>query len=428
LRRPESTDDLLSLLNKGSSNQFLSLADVGLIVLLGPKRSHLEVREPEPVVLVLNADKKLTKALGIARKGAAGLTGTYSAVAAERLARDLASLVAQSIEAPPNQDCELIDGHHLIGESPDMLEIKSYISRVAPTSSNVLITGETGTGKELVAELVQKNSPRRNAGFACFNCAAIPDSLLESELFGYGRGAFTGAHSAYDGKLESADGGTVFFDEIGDMSMQAQAKVLRLLENKEIQPLGAKRPRKVDFRIIAATNQDVDSPESATRFRRDLYFRLNIGRIHIPPLRERPMDIPLLLSHFLNHLNAQFGRQVEGFSKTAWDHLIAYKWPGNIRELKNVMEALFVNLPRGRVATLELPERMQRQMSSAAILPPDEQRELVRALRSADGNKSKAARQLHWSRMTLYRKMAKYSMEPVPGNRKPASPENLRPE
>ena len=314
----------------------------------------------------------------------------------------------------------LVDGSRLIGESEPAQEIRSSIQKIAARDTTVLITGETGTGKELIAELIHKNSRRRQNSYLCVNCAAIPDDLLESELFGYERGAFTGAHLSGPGKLEGANGGTVFFDEIGDMSLYAQAKILRLIETREIQRLGAKRPTRVDFRIIAATNQEIDSPCSSSRFRRDLYFRLNVARIHVPALRERKSDIPLLVRHFIEHFNLEFGYQVQGVSEDTMRVLLRYDWPGNIREVKNTVESLFVN-HNASERRLELPARMMQQAGSAASAPPTEQERLLSALWATDWNKSKAARQLHWSRMTLYRKMAKYAM--TPEARKTLTPE-----
>jgi transcriptional regulator with PAS, ATPase and Fis domain len=321
--------------------------------------------------------------------------------------------------------CDLIDGQRIIGESPPIEEVKRSIQRVAATDANVLITGETGTGKELIAELIQKNSKRRHTHYVCINCAAIPDSLLESELFGYERGAFTGAQFGAAGKLEGAHGGTVFFDEIGDMSLHAQAKILRLIETKEIQRLGAKRPTRVDFRVIAATNRDIDSPLDSAHFRRDLYFRLNVARIHLPALRERKSDIPLLIRHFIQHFNRELGRSIERVGEAALRDLLQYGWPGNIRELRNVVEGLFVNLPPGRVTQLELPEWMRQQVAGTAGLTLNEQERLISTLWATDWNKSKAARTLHWSRMTLYRKMAKYGLEE---GREKKPPQSARPE
>lgn len=292
-----------------------------------------------------------------------------------------------------------------------MREIKAYIGKVALTNSIVLITGETGTGKELVAELIHNNSLRQEMPFVCLNCAAIPDGLLESELFGYEKGAFTGAYSNKDGMLKLADGGTVFFDEIGDMSPFAQAKVLRAIESKTVYRLGGMRNISLDVRVIAATNQDLDHSVAEGKFRKDLYFRLNVARIHIPPLRDRKEDIILLLDYYIQELNRQFGLNVEGFDEEALDYLLCYDWPGNVRELKNLLEAIFISLPSRRITLLDMPKPFRRHLKDTEGLPQNERDRLLAALFSTNWNKSKAAQKLHWSRMTLYRKMAKYQIE-----------------
>lgn len=307
----------------------------------------------------------------------------------------------------------LIDGHKMIADSQKMLEIKAYIRKVAGTESSVVITGETGTGKELAAELIHGNSPRQPKPFVCINCAAIPENLLESELFGHERGAFTGAHSQKEGKLKLADGGTVFFDEIGDMTPYAQAKILRAIECKEVYRLGGRVSIALDVRVIAATNQDLEQLVAENKFRKDLYFRLNVARIHLPPLRERPKDIPLLIDHYIRELNRRFGREVEGVTAEALGHLISYDWPGNVRELKNLVEAVFVNLSSRRISVTDLPEQYQRRFQSAEGLPVPERERVLSALFSTNWNRSRAAQKLHWSRMTLYRKMAKYRITPA---------------
>ncbi|MFO0793844.1 MAG: sigma-54 dependent transcriptional regulator [Candidatus Brocadiaceae bacterium] len=296
----------------------------------------------------------------------------------------------------------------MIGENLQMQGIKTYIGNVASTDSNVLITGETGTGKELTAELIHKNSPRYQKPFVCINCTAIPDNLLESELFGYDRGAFTGADSLKEGKLKHADGGTVFFDEIGDMSLYHQAKILRCIENKEVQRLGGKGSIPLNIRIIAATNQELDQLVEEGKFRKDLYFRLNVARVHLPPLRERKEDIPHFLDFFLRKFNLQFGRAVEGFTGDTLEYLLSYDWPGNIRELKNLLEAIFINSPSRRITFLELPEQFRRKLEEMKNLPLSDQALLLSTLITTKWNKSKTAQKLQWSRMTLYRKMAKY--------------------
>jgi DNA-binding NtrC family response regulator len=306
--------------------------------------------------------------------------------------------------------CRPLGWDEIIGGSPAMRAIKGSMGRLAATDSNVLITGETGTGKELVAELIHRNSPRREAPFVCINCAAIPDTLFESELFGHERGAFTGAHALREGAIEQADGGTVFFDEIGDMSAYAQAKVLRAIERKEIQRLGGRASLPLSVRVIAATNQDLEQAVAEGKFRRDLYFRLNVARIHLPPLRERKEDIPSLVEHYVREFNRRFGRDCEGFTPEAFQSMVRYEWPGNIRELKNILEAVIINLASRRIAFLDLPEQVRMPLSEAEALAPSERERLLIALSATNWNKSKAAQRLHWSRMTLYRKMAKYEI------------------
>lgn len=301
-----------------------------------------------------------------------------------------------------------ITGQRMIGQSPPMREVRAYVSKVASTDSNVLITGETGTGKELVAELVHSNSHRHQKPFVCINCAAIPDTLLESELFGHERGAFTGAHALKEGKLKLADGGTAFFDEIGDMSPYAQAKILRTIESKEVHRVGGRGSIPLNVRVIAATNQDLERLVADGKFRKDLYFRLNVAGIHLPPLRDRKEDIPALFDHYIQEFNRRFGLQVEGVSEDVLDPLLRHDWPGNVRELKNLLEAVFVNRPSRTISLTDLPEQFRRRLTDAEGLPQGERDCLLSALFATNWNKSKAAQKLHWSRMTLYRKIAKY--------------------
>lgn len=318
------------------------------------------------------------------------------------------TLLPQALHGAPGET-ELPHGPLMLGDSAPMRQIKVSLGKVAAADSPVLITGETGTGKELAAALIHQNSARRHAPLISINCAAIPDSLLESELFGYERGAFTGAHSTKAGLLQLAEGGTVFLDEVGDMSPYAQAKILRSLENKEIQRLGGRQSLPVNIRVIAATNQELEQRVTAGTFRQDLYFRLNVARLHLPPLRERCEDILPLLTHYIQDANHRFGRQVERFTADALGHLLRYAWPGNVRELKNLVEASFIELPTPYTTLLDLPERFLRQCQTTAEVTPQHERDrLLHALCTTQWNKSKAAAQLHWSRMTLYRKIAKY--------------------
>jgi transcriptional regulator with PAS, ATPase and Fis domain len=244
----------------------------------------------------------------------------------------------------------------------------------------------------------------------CINCAAIPDSLLESELFGYERGAFTGAHALKEGALKLADGGTVFFDEIGDMSLYAQAKILRAIESKEVRRLGGKGSIPLNIRVISATNRNLEQLMAEDKFRADLYFRVNVASIQLPPLRERKEDLPALCDYHIRAFNQRFGLEVAGFSDEAFACLARYSWPGNVRELKNLIEATFINRPARRISLADLPDQFRRRLSEATGLPEDERDRLLHVLFATNWNKSQAAQQLHWSRMTVYRKMLKYHL------------------
>lgn len=296
-----------------------------------------------------------------------------------------------------------------LGLDPRILEVRNYISRAAALECNVLITGETGTGKERVAELIHWHSTRRAKPMISINCAAVPESLLESELFGYERGAFTGAYASYPGKLRLAEGGTFFLDEIFEMAPYMQAKILRVLDTRKIDSLGGKKSIPLNIRIVAATNQNPEQAMEEGRLRQDLYYRLNVARIHLPPLRERPIDISLLLQHFLEEMNRRYHRRVEGFSPEVMSLLMSYAWPGNIRELRNLVEAIFINLPARIVTMAHLPQSFL-PLQRSQKRPRDERERLLEALQTTNWNKSQAAGKLHWSRMTLYRKMEKYEI------------------
>jgi transcriptional regulator with PAS, ATPase and Fis domain len=261
----------------------------------------------------------------------------------------------------------------------------------------------------LVADLIHRSSLRSQCPFVVVNCAAIPDTLLESEVFGYEKGAFTGAHRNREGAIHTANQGTLFFDEVAEMSPYAQAKILRTVENKEVCPIGSKKSVPVDVRFIAATNRDLEEAIREKTFRSDLYYRLNVARIHLTPLRERKEDIVLLLEYFRTSLNRQLGKDIEGYTQEAAAALMDYDWPGNVRELKNLMEATFINAG-SRVSFDDFPELFRQGLQKNKALTQDERAQLLAALSNNRWNKSKAARQLEWSRMTLYRKMAKYQI------------------
>jgi transcriptional regulator with PAS, ATPase and Fis domain len=252
-------------------------------------------------------------------------------------------------------------------------------------------------------------SPRRKAPFVPVNCAAIPDGLLESELFGYESGAFTGAAVGRQGLLQLADRGTVFLDEVGDLGLHGQAKLLRAIETREVYRLGGKKPVALDVRVVAATNQDLEAAVDNGQFRKDLYFRLNVVRVHLPPLRERRSDIGALLDHYLLTLNRERGAAVDGFADETRDALEAYDWPGNVRELKNLVEAILVAPASREVRLADLPAEFREKLR-LTNRRASERRQLLDALLAANWNKSRAATMLHWSRMTVYRKMAKHAI------------------
>jgi DNA-binding NtrC family response regulator len=298
----------------------------------------------------------------------------------------------------------------MIGNSKSMRDIRSYLKMVADTDTTVMITGETGTGKELAAELVHKSSTRHNRPFVSINCAALPETLVESELFGYDRGAFTGAEGTRQGKFEQAAGGSVFLDEIGDMSAFAQAKILRILEEKRIFRLGGRKDIPLEVRIIAATNKNPEQLVSIGKFREDLYYRLNVVRVHLPPLRERKEDIGDLAGHAIETFNRRYHRNIRGITEPAQACLKRYDWPGNVRELINVFEAIYVNPPRKIIDIPDLPRQFRRQLGKSGSIDGNERRYIVSTLISTNWKKAEAASKLNWSRMTLYRKIIKYKI------------------
>lgn len=331
---------------------------------------------------------------------------------AASLKRNLPSPGSTSITTPEPVRLNPVGEDKFVTRSPAMGGMIKFLKKAAMVDCNVLITGETGTGKELVANLIHKYSPRAQNPLVIINCAAIPDTLLESELFGYEKGAFTGAFARKEGALRMADSGTIFFDEIGDMSPHAQAKILRIMETKEVCRVGGTKTVPFNVRFIAATNKDPEQLMKEDKFRSDLYFRFNVARIYLPPLRERKEDIVLLLEYFRQNLNRQFGKKVEDFTQDAVKALVDYSWPGNIRELKNRLEAAFIGAGQ-KIALENFPEFFRNQLKEDQDLSQDERSRLIAALFNTRWNKTKAAQQLHWSRMTLYRKMEKYGIPPL---------------
>lgn len=306
----------------------------------------------------------------------------------------------------------------IIGRSNKVAQMMQIINQVAPTKASVLITGESGTGKELVADAVQALSSRKDKPFIKVHCASLSSSLLESELFGHEKGAFTGAAAQKKGRFELADGGTIFLDEIGEIDMSTQVKILRVLQEREFERVGGEKTISVDVRIIAATNRNLAEEVKAGRFREDLFYRLNVVHIEVPPLRERKGDIELLSMEFLKQFNEEDGRRIEGFSPAARKAMISYSWPGNIRELKNSVESSVV-LAKGNIIQLEdLPAQISEAVPSSSVsiaLPTTmdeaEKKVITGMISYCAGNMSRAADLLQIGRKTLYRKISQWKGE-----------------
>ena len=319
----------------------------------------------------------------------------------------------------------------IIGQSPAIRRVIETCRLIAPTDTTVLIEGESGTGKELIAKALHNNSPRREHNFVALNCAALSEGILESELFGHEKGAFTGALAGRKGRFEHADGGTLFLDEVGDMPVATQIKLLRVIENREIVRVGSNEPRKVDVRLVSATNQRLDELVKSGKFRGDLYFRLKVVRVVLPPLRDRREDVPLLAEHYLRHLAAEHGKAVTGITPEALRVLAAYDWPGNVRELINTLETMIVLAPRPVLDSSDIPPELRpagRQEQRPEDIRPgatslgNAERILIeRTLASTAGNRHEAAAILGIGQRTLYRKIKEFGLA------KPGDPELAEP-
>lgn len=318
--------------------------------------------------------------------------------------------------------------YEMVGESQAIAQLKQQIKLAAPSSGWVLITGENGTGKELVARAIHQQSGRREKPFVEVNCAAIPEELIESELFGHEKGAFTGATAARKGKFDQANGGTLFLDEIGDMSLKTQAKILRILQEHKFERVGGQRTIEVDVRVVAATNKEIRTEIESGHFREDLYFRLNVLPFTVPPLRQRKDDIPLLCHHFLRFFCSKESRDIKTISNSALQALQVYNWPGNVRELKNLIERLVIMSPAQEITLQDLPQEINKFEPVAAdaekLVPetqlPDSYREAKEAfekrflqekLRKNEGNISRTAEDIGLERSNLHRKIKAYDIQ-----------------
>ena len=402
---------------------FRARPQIVLLDLIMPKTSGMEVLErivaadPGTDVILMTAHYSTDSAVEAIQKGACDYLTKPLDV--ERLRARIAALLteAERRRRALKLDRELLDTYQfegIIGRSPLILEVFAKIHRVAPHFRTVLITGATGTGKELVARALQHLSPVASGRFAVCNCAALVETLLESELFGYVRGAFTGATQDKVGVFEYANGGTVFLDEIGEMPLPAQAKLLRVLQNQEVQRVGSPVPRKVDARVIAATNRNPRELVKEGKFREDLYYRLAMVEISVPRLADRREDIPLLERYFLEKFAGQYKKQIKGITRRAQTRLAAYPWPGNVRELENVIGIACMMVDGEVIDVDDLPELFRGQ--DAGTSPQDEgglsleavqNRHLLRVLQSVDGNKVRAAEILGIGRATLYKMLAR---------------------
>ena len=308
----------------------------------------------------------------------------------------------------------------LIGESPPMKRIYAMIQQVADTDTSVLVSGESGTGKELVARALHEESKRRSRPFLAINCAAVPAQLLESELFGHTRGAFTDARSDRKGLFEQANTGTIFLDEVGELPTELQPKLLRVLQERKIRPIGSSREIELDIRVVAATNHQLESDVEHGRFRADLFYRLNVVQLDLPPLRERGMDILRLAEHFLRQYSERLGRSIEGIERSAAQKLLDYDWPGNVRELSNYIERAATLTSANQIRVIDLPEKVRRfevtGMPAQESIPQTvitlqelQERYIESVLKRVQGNKTQAAKLLGLDRRTLYRKLERYN-------------------
>ncbi len=336
--------------------------------------------------------------------------------------KDMSRFIRQQHEiAELRRSCLLDKGFHgIIGESSKIQRLFELIDSVAQSDAPVLVLGQSGTGKELVARAVHDSSFRNDGPFIKVNCAALNENLLESELFGHVKGAYTGAERARVGRFEAAHGGTIFLDEIGDIPLTTQVKLLRVLEEREIERVGDHHPIAVDVRIITATNKHLETLIRREAFREDLFFRINVFPLHCPSLAERADDIPLIVQSFIEQYSAKVGKKISGLTPEAMETLLTYPWPGNVRELRNAVEYAFVLCTGERIGIEHLPPRISRRDAGSdehpESIPPHqasdrERRELILALKKTDGNQSKAAKILNVSRVTVWKRIKKYDID-----------------
>lgn len=385
---------------------------------------EIHTRNPQAAVILMTAHGSVEAAVQAMKEGAADfLQKPFSLDHLTTLINKV--LNVQSLEAENRRLKDQLDQRYqfdnLIGRSAGMREIFQTVMRVAPTRATVLLAGESGVGKDMIARAIHQHSPRKEAPFVKINCTALPENLMESELFGYEKGAFTGATASKPGKFEQADKGTVFLDEIGDVPANIQVKLLRVLQDRQFERLGSNVTRNVDVRVIAATNVDLRAALEERRFREDLYYRLNVVPINVPPLRDRKEDIPFLVLHFIQKLGKDLGSDIKEIDPAAMDRLLEHSWPGNVRELENTIERSMV-LASGQVLEssdirIEKPRGTSPAASATQILPDGvtldewEQMMIREALQRANGNKSQAARLLGLTRNALRYRLSQMGLD-----------------
>ena len=378
--------------------------------------------ESPPAVIMVTGHGSISSAVEAMRQGAANyLTKPVDGDELRALVRRAAEnrrLHQRNTELERQID-ERYGFEGIIGNSPRMQRIFDLLRQISPTDATVLIRGESGSGKELIAKAIHNNSPRRNRSFVALNCAALSESILESELFGHERGAFTGATTRRKGRFEYAHRGTLFLDEIGDMPMTTQIKLLRVIEQKEITHVGSNVPIRVDVRLVAATHQDLEGLVKEGAFREDLYYRINVVRVDLPPLRERPGDIPLLIDAFIKEFAAHHGKTIAGITPAARAVLERCAWPGNVRELKNTIESMVVIAGSETLDVADIPPGMTSGEAGAPAPEPSlagrsleeiEKEAIVQTLELTGGNREETAARLGIGERTLYRKLEKYGL------------------
>lgn len=398
-----------------------------LLDLVMPKVSGIEILErivgvdPGVDVILITAHYSAESAVEAIQKGASDYLTKPLDI--EKLRSRISSLLAdaETRQKTLRLDQELVDAYQfegIVGRSPLMLEVYAKIRRIAPHFRTVLVTGATGTGKELVAKALHRLSPAAGGRFVVCNCSALVESLVESELFGYVRGAFTGAHQDKAGMFEHADGGTIFLDEVGELAPAAQAKLLRVLQNRQVQRVGSLHPRNIDVRVIAATHRDLRTMVRENRFREDLYYRLAVVEIPLPVLASRREDLPLLERYFIQKFSSEYNKPISGLVRRAQTRLAGYPWPGNVRELENVIGNACMMASGNLIDVSDLPERLRGPVSQSLAaddtlisLEELEHRHILRVLEAVGGNKARAAEILGIGRATIYQLLSKKKAE-----------------